>query len=161
VVHAGIEALPRQGHEVNEIQLDPEVLTRAGHDYIALGHLHRHQVPQVNAAFAGSLERLDFGDVEGEKAVLEVDLEQGAGKPGFIKRHQVSARPVFDFSIACGDLDLNAVFEAIETEADGVALADALVRVRLEGIARDVYQSLDLDGIGELFEGCFHYQLAV
>jgi exonuclease SbcD len=162
VVHAGIEALPRQGYgEVNEIQLDPEILTRAGHDYIALGHLHRHQVPQVNAAFAGSLERLDFGDVEGDKAVLEVDLALGAGKPGFIRRHQVGARPVFDFPIACSDLDPNAVLKAIKAQADSVALADALVRVRLEGIARDVYQSLDLDAVAEIFKDCVPHQLAV
>jgi len=162
VVHAGLEALPRQGYgEVNEIELDPEVLARAGHDYIALGHLHRHQVPQVNAAYAGSLERLDFGDLEGDKVVLEVDLEEGAGKPGFITRHPLGARPVFDFPIACADLGPGAVVTAIEDATGGAALADALVRVRLEGIARDVYQSLDVDGVAEIFEDCFHHQLAV
>lgn len=162
IVHAGLEALPRQGYgEVNEIELDPEVLARADHDYVALGHLHRHQVPQVNAAYAGSLERLDFGDVEGDKVVLEVDLGEGAGKPGFITRHPLASRPVLDFPIACGNRDPGAVVNAIKAATDGASLADALVRVRLEEIARDVYQSIDLDGIAEIFEDCFHHQIAV
>ena len=82
VVHAGLEALPRPGYgEVNEIELAPEVLAQADHDYIALGHLHRYQVPQSNAAYAGSLERLDFGDVGADKAIVEADLARRAS-PG-------------------------------------------------------------------------------
>jgi DNA repair exonuclease SbcCD nuclease subunit len=162
VVHAGLEAIPRQGYgEVNEIELDPEVLARARHDYIALGHLHRYQAPQLNAAYAGSLERLDFGDADGDKALLEIDLDIGAGKSGFIKRHLVRARPVFDFSVPCHDLSPGQVTAAVKSATDNAVLDDALVRVRLEGIARDVYQSLDRDTIADIFESCFHYQLAV
>lgn len=162
VVHAGLEVIPRQGYgEMNEIELDPEVLVRADHDYIALGHLHRHQVPQLNAAYAGSLERLDFGDIEGDKVVLEVNLGEGADKSGYITPHPLAARPVFDFPIACADLDPGAVVKAIMAATDGAALAGALVRVRLEGIARDVYQSIDVDRIAGIFESCFHHQVAV
>lgn len=162
VVHAGLEAIPRQGYgEVNEIELDPEVLARAGHDYIALGHLHRYQAPQVNAAYAGSLERLDFGDTKGEKAILEIDLGVGPGKSGFIKRHSVRARPVSDFPVACNELGPQEVVAAVKSATDGATLDEALVRVRLERIARDVYQSLDLDAIADIFEPCFYYQLAV
>lgn len=162
VVHTGLEAIPRQGYgEVNEIELDPEVLARAGHDYIALGHLHRYQAPQLNAAYAGSLERLDFGDANSDKGIVEVDLGVGAGKSGFIKRHAVRARAVFDFAVACSELGPADVVAAVRSGTDHAALAEALVRVRLESIARDVYQSLDLGTIGDILEPCFHYQLAV
>jgi DNA repair exonuclease SbcCD nuclease subunit len=161
VVHAGLEALPRPGYgEVNEIELAPEILAQADHDYIALGHLHRYQVPQSNAAYAGSLERLDFGDVGMQKAIVEADLAK-AGKPGFLTPHPVAARPVFDFPIACLDLDAGEVMDAIASATKGTALEGALIRVRLEEIARDVYQSLDLAGLEQMLALCFHYQLVV
>jgi DNA repair protein SbcD/Mre11 len=161
VVHAGLEALPRTGYgEVNEIELAPEVLAEADHDYIALGHLHRYQVPQSNAAYAGSLERLDFSDIGYEKAVVEVDLTN-VGKSGFLTPHPVTARPVLDFSIPCLGRDAGEVMGAIEDATTDSVLAAALVRVRLEQIARDIYQTLDLAGIDDIFADCFHYQLVV
>lgn len=160
VVHAGLEALPRPGYgEVNEIELDPEVIAEADHDYIALGHLHRHRIPQANAACSGSLERLDFGDVEGSKGVLEVDLTRG-GSSGFLTVHPVASRPVYDFAIPCADLNAGEALAAVEAAVDGPPLDGALVRVRLEQIARDVYHALDHASVGELLSSCFHYQLS-
>ena len=160
VVHTGLEALPRSGYgEVNEIELDPEVIAEVEHDYIALGHLHRHRVPQANAAYSGSLERLDFGDVEGTKGVLEIDLSRG-GSSGFLTVHPVASRPVHDFAIRCADLDAGEVLAAVEAAVAGTPLEGALVRVRLEQITRDVYHALDHASAGEMLSDCFHYQLS-
>jgi exonuclease SbcD len=160
VVHAGLEALPRPGYgEVNEIELDPEVIAEAEHDYIALGHLHRHRVPQANAAYSGSLERLDFGDVEGAKGVLEIDLAR-SGSSGFLTVHPVACRAVHDFAIPCAELDAGQVLGAMEAAIGNTSLDGALVRVRLEQIARDVYHALDHAAAAELLVDCFHYQLS-
>ncbi len=158
VVHTGLEALPRQGYnEVNKIELDPEVLTETDYDYIALGHLHRYQAAQLNALYAGSLERLDFADTDGDKAVLEIDLDAGAGKPGFVARYPVAARPVFNFRLECEGLGPSDVLKGVEQAVMSTALADAVVRVRLDRIARDCYQALNFAALAELFEDCLHY----
>ncbi len=52
-------------------------------DYIALGHIHKHQVLSENppAVYSGSLERVDFGEEEDEKGfyLVEIEPDQPAG----------------------------------------------------------------------------------
>jgi len=53
-------------------------------DYIALGHIHKHQVLSENppAVYSGSLERVDFGEEEDEKGFYLVEIEPGQSFPG-------------------------------------------------------------------------------
>ncbi len=55
----------------------PGNVSNPAFDYIALGHIHRHQVlnetPPV--IYAGSLERLDFGDEKDEKGFYLVEIK--------------------------------------------------------------------------------------
>lgn len=159
VLHAGLEGVRQDYHEVNEIALAPEDLAEGEYAYVALGHLHRFQVPQLNAVYPGSLERLDFGDIEGEKAVVEVDLAAGAGSNNFIKRHSIPTRPMFDIAIACEGIGPSEVVAAIENEIAGLSVDQALVQLRLESIQRDVWHSLDLASIHEMLAPCLHFVL--
>ena len=54
----------------------PSSLSCAAFDYIALGHIHRHQVlaEEPPMTYAGSLERLDFGDEGDQKGFYLVDI---------------------------------------------------------------------------------------
>src|SRR5262249_9216885 len=49
VLHAGLEGVRQDYHEVNEIALAPQELAKGQYGYVALGHLHKFHAPQLNA----------------------------------------------------------------------------------------------------------------
>ena len=118
-------------------------------DYIALGHIHRHQALSENppVVYAGSLARLDFGDEADEKGFYLVDIE--SGKAG--GQRQVS----FEFHPVEGRrfLTIEAALEAEDTDPTTTVLGaiagqeqklkEAIVRLNitvpssLEGQLRD------------------------
>jgi exonuclease SbcD len=55
------------------------LLSRPCFDYVALGHVHRHQVlgEQPPVVYPGSIERVDFSEEKEEKGFVLVQLEQG------------------------------------------------------------------------------------
>jgi len=162
MLHAGLEAVPTSTYgEVNAIELSQDVIAQAPFDYIAMGHLHRFQAPQINAIYPGSLERLDFADVDGEKAVLEVDLSTPAGAPGFLARHTLRTRPMLDLLVDCSACDHEAVVHAVVSAVGDAAVDGAVVRVRLEELQREVWGALDFGRFDELFGSCLHHTVQV
>ena len=55
-------------------------LARPPLDYVALGHIHRHQVLAENphVVYAGSLQRVDFGEEDDEKGFCVIELDPSA-----------------------------------------------------------------------------------
>ena len=104
-------------------------------DYVALGHIHRHQIlnedPRV--VYSGSLERIDFGEERDEKGfcVIEIDTAMPVGqRVREFAFQSVEARRfvTVDVDIRAGDSDPTAsVLNAISTHE----VADAIVRVRI------------------------------
>ena len=104
-------------------------------EYVALGHIHRHQVLSQNpyVVYSGSLQRVDFGEEKDDKGfcVIEIDPDkpQGSRLTNF-EFVQNDARPflTIDVKLNSGDDDPTAtVIKAIES-AD---LAGAIVRLRI------------------------------
>jgi exonuclease SbcD len=56
-------------------------LSSRGFDYVALGHIHKHQVLSTNppAVYAGSPERIDFGEEQEAKGYVTVAIEPDQG----------------------------------------------------------------------------------
>lgn len=54
-------------------------LARKPYDYVAMGHIHKHQVLGDSPAcvYPGSLDRIDFGEAEDEKGFYVVDIARG------------------------------------------------------------------------------------
>ena len=67
-------------------------------DYVALGHIHKQQVLNENppVVYAGSLERVDFGEEDDAKGFYVVDITAGKNSKRKIsyKFHPVHARRV-------------------------------------------------------------------
>ena len=104
-------------------------------DYVALGHIHRHQVLSQNphVAYAGSLQRVDFGEERDDKGfcVIELDATQPQGsRLASFEFVSSDARRflTIDVKLSSGDEDpTSTVINAIEAED----LRGAIVRLRI------------------------------
>ncbi len=118
------------------------VLADPAWDYVALGHIHRHQ--EINGGerppivYCGSLERIDFGEEKEPKGFVVADVRRGACEWRF---QTVAARRfvTIDADVRQESAPLEALLEAIGQHR----VEDAVVRVRVkarpeqEGLLRD------------------------
>lgn len=77
----------------------PSQLAIPPFDYVALGHLHRHQNLNINRTplvYAGSIERVDFGERNEEKGFCAVTIENKKATYQFIP---IATRPFIQFDI--------------------------------------------------------------
>jgi exonuclease SbcD len=104
------------------------VLKNQAFDYVALGHIHKHQDlnphGQPHVVYPGSIERIDFGETKDEKGFCLVSLKKGESDYEFIKT------PARQFV----KIDIDVRTQAFPTEAILKALAthdiqEAVVRV--------------------------------
>ena len=118
-------------------------------DYIALGHIHKHQVlsdsPPV--VYAGSLERLDFGEEEDEKGFYLVEIEpekQAGNRRVSFDFHPVVGRRFLTINVNIEPEDTDSTSTVLKAIAEqGERVTDAIVRLQitlpgeLEGQLRD------------------------
>jgi exonuclease SbcD len=125
-------------------------------DYVALGHVHRHQVlgHDPETVYAGSLQRVDFGEEKDDKGFCVIDLDpampSGQRVTG-VDFHPVNARRFLTISVDIprGDLDPTAtVIQAITGTYFDDAIVRVLIRVsaELEGHLRDADIRRALEG---------------
>lgn len=157
--HIGLEGLARVGAgEPGAPELPGEILESvAGFDYIALGHLHQFDRPRVNAAYAGSLERLSWADRATRKGILEVDLGAEPLDKGFIELHEIEGRT--RKRLAAVDGGSGDLTGKICRLAKGKGLEGAIVRVPIANVTYERFGAVDRHKIGEAFAHCLHLEL--
>ena len=114
-------------------------------DYVALGHVHKHQVLSQRpiVAYSGSLQRVDFSEEKEDKGFCVVDLDpklpQGRRLRDF-RFQAVHARPfvTVEVTVRPGDDPTQRVLEAIARKP----IAEAVVRVQID-VPEDLDRSLD------------------
>lgn len=97
-------------------------------DYVALGHVHGHQVLRQDdplIAYAGSLERVDFGEEHEDKGFVEADIERGSVSLRF---HSINPRPFITIDVDLSDADEPT--EALLKAAESKAVEGAVFRIR-------------------------------
>jgi len=127
----------------------PSNVAHPAFDYIALGHIHKHQVLSHNppVVYSGSLERLDFSEEEDNKGFYLVEIQQdketGKRQVSF-DFHPVTGRRFLTINIGIEPQDTAptaTVLKAIAEQEDKVR--DAIVRLQIvlpaetEGQLRD------------------------
>jgi exonuclease SbcD len=106
-------------------------------DYVALGHVHKHQVLSQHplTVYPGSLQRIDFSEEGDTKGFCVFELEPSAARGERVTSFEfvsVSARPFLTLAAkVLPDEDPTAVTVAA-IERAGEKLAGAVVRVRVE-----------------------------
>lgn len=88
----------------NELVLDQSMVNDPRIDYVALGHIHRHQElnkgVQPPIVYPGSIERIDFGEARETKGYVLAEIEKGKAEWRFIP---LKTRPFVDIRIILKD----------------------------------------------------------
>ena len=112
-----------------EIQLPQSVLTPMGVDYVALGHVHKHQCLRQSppVVYSGSIERIDFGEINEAKGCVLVAFD---GKQASWEFVPLASRPFIEITVdvqQSGDTPM----ERIELAISRKTLTDAIVKLEI------------------------------
>jgi len=125
-VSGAVTGFERQLTLGREIQLPPTTLMPEGVDYVALGHVHKHQAvrTQPPMVYPGSIERIDFGEINETKGYVMVEF---AGKTANWTFHPLPARRFVHIQV-----DASAAsdpMEQVQAHIERIDVTDAVVRV--------------------------------
>jgi len=116
-----------------DVILPNRLLANPALDYVALGHLHKHQVVREDnppVVYAGSIERIDFGEEKEEKGFVLVEVERGRAQFQFIP---LEARSFLTIDVEAKGADPTAqVVEAIASHDIEEKVVRLIVRTTAE-----------------------------
>jgi len=133
-----------------EVILPPSLVRNPAFDYIALGHIHKHQVlNEQPVIYSGSIERIDFGEEREDKGFVVAEVERGRASWQFVK---TDARPFVTVRVDAQSDDPTAEILAAIAARD---IEEAVVRVIIHIVAEK--EPLINEGeIRRALAGAFH-----
>lgn len=155
-VHGARLGSERQIMLGHELVLSEGMVTDPRFDYVALGHIHKHQSlnDRPPVVYAGSIERIDFGEAKEAKGYVLAEVARGQATWRFVP---LDTRRFIDLTIKADDAD---------TFMDGIMgrlppaerLAGAICRLQLE-FAQEHEALLDEKQIRDHFAEAFELRL--
>lgn len=141
----------------------PGSVANPAFDYIALGHIHRHQVllDDPPLVYAGSLERLDFGDENDDKGfyVVDIKVNKKLGKRQVSYMFQpINGRRFITISVNIESQDAEPTATIIE-EISRYDIIDAITRLQISLPQENEGQILDSD-IRNALKDSYYYTIA-
>ncbi|MEZ4511427.1 MAG: exonuclease SbcCD subunit D [Chloroflexota bacterium] len=152
----GSERTVMLGHE---LVLGGNLVNNPRLDYVALGHIHKHQcLTAVNqhppVVYPGSIERIDFGEARETKGFVLAEISRGHTSWEFIK---LKTRRFLDFKPETRNAD-NFMSDIMAQLPDPNGVADAICRVQLR-YPRDWEPLLDERAIADHFSRALSIQI--
>jgi len=114
-----------------EVILPLSLVKNPAFDYVALGHIHKYQVlsQEPPVIYAGSIERINFGEEREDKGFVVAEVERGCATYEFVK---TDARPFVTIEVdAQGDDPTAEILDAIAAHK----IEGAVVRLIIHGAA--------------------------
>lgn len=130
-VHGAAYGTERMVMLGQELVLSRKVVSDRRFDYVALGHIHKHQ--ELNGGghppvvYPGSIERVDFGEVEERKGFVLAEVSKGQANWEFFP---LRTRPYLDIHIEPQSAE-NFMQEVMSQLPSPAKARDAVCRVRL------------------------------
>jgi DNA repair protein SbcD/Mre11 len=152
----GSERAVMLGHE---LILGGQVINDPRLDYVALGHIHKHQLispvgshPPV--VYPGSIERIDFGEAKERKGFVIAEISKGQAQWDFIP---LKTRRFLDISLLTPDPNtfMQDILDQLPDPAD---LSGAICRLKL-AYSIDWEPLLDEKRVANHFEQAFSLQI--
>ncbi|NJN87482.1 MAG: exonuclease subunit SbcD [Leptolyngbyaceae cyanobacterium SL_7_1] len=121
------------------------LLTRPCFDYVALGHVHRHQIlsEQPLVVYPGSIERVDFSEEQEDKGYVLVSIERGNTSLEFCP---LPVRPFRTLRVDVSQADDPQV--GLHAAIEPTVIQDAVVRLMYQ-IRADQVAQLDMTALHE------------
>lgn len=110
-----------------DVVLPKVLLMNPRFHYVAMGHIHKHQVlsEQPPIVYPGSLERIDFGEEKDKKGFVSVEIDDpgpNGVRPVRYQFHEVAARRFLTIRVnADCDFPTEEVLRRIEEREDDIA----------------------------------------
>jgi exonuclease SbcD len=128
-------------------------------DYVALGHIHKHQSlspdgVQPPVVYPGSIERIDFGEVKEKKGFILAEVSKGHTEWEFIK---LKTRAFVDLPIVAASAD-TFMADIMDKLPEKEKIYDAICRLRLT-YPIDWEPLLDEKQIATYFQDAFSLQI--
>ncbi len=112
----------------DEAQVSLSDLTDTAFDYVALGHIHKHQDlskhHQPHVVYSGSPDRIDFGEKDEDKGFVYLTLRKGGAEYEFVRVPQ--SRPLLEIDV---DADCDEPTEKIVATIKRHSLRNAIVKL--------------------------------
>ncbi|MCW5879241.1 MAG: exonuclease SbcCD subunit D [Anaerolineales bacterium] len=173
LAHASVQGAVYGGERTvslgRDLVLSPALVKSPALDYVALGHIHKKQdvneatrVSQTSDAqtgppvvYPGSIERVDFGEVEDDKFFVMVDLQKDA--TSYAWRQLKHIRTFIDRRVRLDAAE--GVMDKIRAKLPGrQEMQDAIVRLTID-YPRELEPYIDESELREAASGTFEFHL--
>ncbi len=142
-----------------DMVLSPAIVKDKRLDYVALGHIHKYQDLNSDGhhpvVYPGSIERVDFGEIDDEKFFIEAHLEKG--KPTTYKPIPLPGRKFLSRSVNVSDAD-NVQVQIMDAIPSAQELRESIFRLILT-YPREWDPMIDEEAIREKCESAFEFHL--